>query len=131
MINEFDSDSLIEYRLNQAFDNIELVRFLVSNDKLVIAVNRIYFGMYYSLTALALKDRFEASKHSQLICWFNMEYISSEKVDSRFGKILRNAYQNRTKGDDDACVSFSRIEVESMLSEMSAFITEIKRLLDI
>lgn len=130
MIGENDRDSLVEYRLNQAFDTIELAKFLASNDKLVIAVNRIYYGMYYALTALALRDRFETSKHGQLIGWFNKEYISSKKVDSKFGKILRNAYQNRTKGDYDAFVSFTKIEVESMLSEMSCFIEEIKRLLE-
>jgi uncharacterized protein (UPF0332 family) len=129
MIEERDRDSLIEFRLNQAKDTVELARFLVSNDKLVVAVNRIYYGMYYALTALALKNRFETSKHGQLIGWFNKEFITTKKADSKFGKILRNAYQNRTKGDYDAFISFSKPEVEFMLSEMSDFIDEINRLL--
>jgi uncharacterized protein (UPF0332 family) len=127
MIEENDREALVEYRLNQAFETVELARFLASNDKLVIAVNRIYYGMYYALTALALRNRFETSKHKQLIGWFNKEYVSSKKVDLKFGKILRNAYQNRTKGDYDAFVNFSRIEVETLLDEMSYFLEEIKR----
>lgn len=130
MIENNDRDSLVGYRLNQAFDTVELAKFLVSNDKLAIAVNRIYYGMYYALTALALRNKFETSKHGQLIGWFNKEYVSSKKVDSKFGKILRNAYQNRTKGDYDAFVNFTKIEVESMLVEMSCFIQEINRLLE-
>lgn len=55
MITEKDRDSLVKYRLNQALETIELVKFLVVSDKLIIAVNRIYYGMYYALTALALK----------------------------------------------------------------------------
>ncbi len=129
MIEESDRDSLVKYRLSQAFDTIELAKFLISNEKLVIAVNRIYYGMYYALTALALKNSFETSKHAQLIGWFNKEYISSKIVDSKFGKILRNAYQNRTKGDYDAFVSFTRIEVELMMNEMTCFIEEVKQLL--
>ncbi len=62
MIDEKDRDALVEYRLQQAFETIELARFLVKNQKLVIAVNRIYYGMYYSLTALALATGFETSK---------------------------------------------------------------------
>jgi uncharacterized protein (UPF0332 family) len=130
MIADTDRDALIEYRLNQASDTIELAKFLLSSDKLVIAVNRIYYGMYYALTALALKNKFETSKHGQLIGWFNKEYIASKKVDSKYGKILRNAYQNRTKGDYDAFVNFSMIEVEFMLTEMTDFIEEIQRILD-
>lgn len=130
MITDDDRVALIEYRLNQAFETMELAKFLLSSDKLVIAVNRIYYGMYYALTALALKNKFETSKHSQLIGWFNKEYIFSKKIDSKYGKILRNAYQNRTKGDYDAFVDFSAIEVESTLSEMKEFIEIIKEILD-
>lgn len=130
MITESDRESIVEYRLKQATDTIELSKFLVNNDKLVIAVNRVYYGMYYALTALAIVNKFETSKHGQLIGWFNKEFISTKRIDSRFGKILRNAYQNRTKGDYDAFVSFSKEEVELMLSEMNDFIEEIKRFLE-
>jgi uncharacterized protein (UPF0332 family) len=129
MIEDNDRDALVRYRLNQAIETIELANFLVQNGKLVIAVNRIYYGMYYALTALALKNSYETSKHSQLIGWFNKEYISTKKTDPQFGKILRNAFQNRTKGDYDAFVNFDSVEVENMLSEMSFFIDEIERII--
>lgn len=129
MIAENDRNSLIEYRIKQALETIELARFLLSCDKLVIAVNRIYYGMYYALTALALKHAFETSKHGQLIGWFNKEFISSKKVDPKFGKILRNAYRNRIKGDYDAFILFSVNEVESMLNETIDFIEEIRVLI--
>lgn len=45
MIDEKDRDALIEYRFNQAIESIDLAKFLVSSDKLVVAVNRIYYGM--------------------------------------------------------------------------------------
>ena len=129
MIDESDRQSLIDYRLRQATDTIDLANFLAASEKYVIAVNRIYYGMYYALTALALKNGFETSKHGQLIGWFNREYIASKRLDPRFGKILRNAFQNRTKGDYDAFIDFPRNEVDLMLTEMADFINEIKRLL--
>ncbi len=127
MIEDTDRNALVKYRLNQAIETNELAIFLVNNDKLVIAVNRIYYSMYYALTALALKNSFETSKHGQLIGWFNKEYVSTNKVDPKFGKILRNAFQNRTKGDYDAFVNFDKEEVKIMLSELSSFIEEIGR----
>ena len=129
MIPDKEREILIEYRLKQAVESIDLAKFLLSSDKLVVAVNRIYYGMYYALTALALRHDFKTSKHTQLIGWFNKEFILSKKVDSKYGKILWNAYKNRTKGDYDAFVLFSTSEVESMLNEMIDFIEEIKFLL--
>jgi len=129
MMNDSDRDILIEYRIQQAIDTSELAKFLFNSDTLVVAINRIYYGMYYALTALALKHKFETSKHGQLIGWFNREYISTGKIDPRYGKILRNAYQNRTKGDYDAFVEFDKSAVKNMLEEMSDFIEEIKKVL--
>ena len=76
-----------------------------------------------------MKNGFETSKHGQLTGWFNREYIASQRLDYKFGKILRNAFQNRTKGDYDAFVDFSKSEVDLMLVEMSEFIQEIEQIL--
>ena len=129
MIDDKEREALIEYRIQQAFETIELARFLVSSDKRTTAVNRIYYGMYYALTALAIRNKFETSKHAQLIGWFNKEFIATKTLDAKFGKILRNAFQNRTKGDYDAYVIFSKNEVETLFSEMIIFIEAISQLL--
>jgi len=125
MINESDRASLINYRMSQSRETIELAKFLINSGRLVVAVNRIYYGLYYAVTALALKNHFETSKHGQLIGWFNKEFIAAEKLDKKFGKILRNSYQNRTKGDYDAFVEFKLDEVELMHKEMIEFIKTI------
>ena len=140
MINERDRKSLVKYRYEQAKETIDLAKFLIDSEKLVVAVNRIYYGIYYSIgivnikylysvTALAIKNSFETSKHLQLIGWFNKNYIASGLIDSKYGKILKNAYQNRTKGDYDAFVTFSMEEVIEMHKEMIDFITTLGKLI--
>ncbi len=129
MIHDDDRIYLIQYRIRQSKETIELTRFLIDAGKLVVAVNRVYYGMYYALTALALKHRFETSKHSQLIGWFNKEFVLTNRVDKRMGQILRNAFQNRTKGDYDAFVEFSKPEVNEMLEDLKQFISSIEPLL--
>ncbi len=129
MINKQDREALINYRLQQASETIDLVKFLKDSNKLSVAVNRIYYGMYYALTALALKYEFETSKHQQLIGWFNREFVSKRIVDVKYGKIIRNAFRNRSKGDYDAFVVFTLEETECMLQDMVEFIQEIKRII--
>lgn len=131
MIESSDRNALILYRLNQAFENIELARFLLRNEKLEVAANRIYYGMFYVVTALALKYKYETSKHSQLIGWFNQEFIAKGKVNQDLGRILKNAFKNRTKGDYDAYIQFSIPEIESMIIEMERFIIEIEKLISL
>jgi uncharacterized protein (UPF0332 family) len=85
--------------------------------------------MYYALTALALKHKFETSKHAQLIGWFNKEFVATNKVDKSFGKMLRKAFEDRTKGDYDAFVDFSLPVVETKLEDMKQFINIIDSIL--
>jgi uncharacterized protein (UPF0332 family) len=126
MMNEKDRTSLINYRLEQAKETIELTKFLIDAGKLNVAVNRIYYGLYYVLTALAIKNKYETSKHAQLIGWFNKHFVSEKPENKNLGRILRNAYRNRTKGDYDAFVSFSLEEVEEMQQEMRVFIDQVE-----
>lgn len=126
MINEDDRKILIDYRLEQAKETIAVSKFLIDSNELAVAVNRIYYGMYYAVTALAIKFQFETSKHFQLIGWFNKEFVSTGVLDASYGKILRNAFQNRTKGDYDAFIIFEKEEVMEMHKEMIDFIKAIE-----
>jgi uncharacterized protein (UPF0332 family) len=121
MISETDRKALINYRLEQAIETVKVSKFLIDSNQLVVAVNRIYYGMYYALTALAIEFRFETSKHIQLMGWFNNEFISTGILTPYYGKVLRNAYQNRTKGDYDAFINFEKEEVIVMHNEMIDF----------
>ena len=44
---------------------------------------------------------FSTSKHQQLIGWFNKKFISTGEIDRKYGRILHNAYNNRSTGDYD------------------------------
>ena len=125
MINDNDREILIRYRLGQAKQTIEEVNKLVEADLLNVAVNRIYYGMFYCLTALALKFEYNSSKHYQLIGWFNKTFIKPQQIDIKYGKILRDAYKNRSDGDYAPFITFEKEDVIDMQSDMIDFIERI------
>jgi len=125
-VEEQTRDDLIKYRLEQARDTIDVVDLLIKNDKLSSSINRIYYGMFYSLLALALQFNFETSKHQQLIGWFNKEFIRTGLIEKEFGRILRDAFANRTSGDYDSFVIFDQTEVLLLFSDMKSFIEKIE-----
>jgi len=125
MIEDNDREVLIQYRLNQSRQTIVEVSKLIEADMLNIAVNRIYYGIFYSLTALALKYEFQSSKHFQLMGWFNQTFIKTQQIDVKYGKILRDAYKNRSDGDYAPFVVFEKEDVLDMQSDMKDFIQRI------
>lgn len=66
-LNDSDRQQLIKYRLEQADDTILDVELLINDNRLLADVNRIYYGMFYSLLALSFKHNFESSKNAQII----------------------------------------------------------------
>ncbi len=124
-----EKNALIEHRIARATDTIEEVSFLIKNKKSLLAVNRIYYGMFYILSALSLKYDFSTSKHQQLIGWFNKEFIAIGEIDRKFGKILHNAYNNRSTGDYDDFAEFDEEDVKKSFDEMKDFIRTIRALL--
>jgi uncharacterized protein (UPF0332 family) len=129
-IDEKDKLELIKYRLDEAKDTIEDVQLLISNDRLRASINRIYYGMFYSLLALGLKFDFETSKHQQLIGWFNKNFIHEGFIDTKYGKIINKALNRRTKGDYDSYVEFEKEIVVEMFVEMKDFIQEIENFIN-
>ena len=130
-IDSNDKWELIRYRLEQANETIEDVRILIENNRIRAAVNRIYYGMFYSLLALGIKSDFETSKHAQLIGWFNKNFINEGLIDPKYGRIINKAFNRRTKGDYDIYIDFDIDTVNEMHAEMQDFIAKIKQFIEV
>jgi len=130
-LNTNERTELIRYRLDEAKETIADVQLLIENDRLRAAVNRIYYGMFYSLLAFGLAYQFETSKHQQLLGWFNKNFIHEGLIDAKFGKIINKASYRRTQGDYESYVEFDKEIILEMFGEMKEFIIEIERFLSL
>jgi uncharacterized protein (UPF0332 family) len=124
-----EREILIKYRTEQAHEAVGEARFLIDHDKFKLAVNRIYYGMFYILSSLALNYRFKTSKHKELIGWFNKTFIKEKKIDQKYGEIVRKAFIKRSDSDYGVMVKFEKTEVEKMFNDMKDFITAIEKLI--
>jgi len=124
-----DKITLINYRIDQAKESIKEVGILIKNNLLNVAVNRIYYGMFYILLALAIKYDFKTSKHRQLIGWFNKSFIKTKRIEKKYGEIINDAFENRSDVDYGIFIKIKTKDVEGMYSEMKEFINEIIKFL--
>ena len=125
--DETDKSALINHRIQQAKETLTEIEVLVQNKLYKIAVNRIYYGMFYMLLALALKNDFKTSKYQQLLGWFNRNFINTGKIDISFGKMVNDAFENRSDSDYGVFVEFSEKDVITMLDDMKLFVNELER----
>ncbi|MCH8317217.1 MAG: HEPN domain-containing protein [Bacteroidetes bacterium] len=100
----------------------------IKNNSLRMAVNRIYYAMYYIVSALALKYKFKNLKHQPLIGWFISTFINKNIVDRKYGEMLSEAFKQRSEGDYGTFVTFNKKEVLELFDEMKEFTKKIKQL---
>jgi uncharacterized protein (UPF0332 family) len=118
---------LIQYRIKRAEDTIDEAELAIKNNKLPLAENRIYYSIFYVVSALALKYDFSTSKHSTLKGWFNQAMVKTKKIDVSFGKAYARAFEKRQKADYDDYVTFSLEEVKLDLDKARRFVERIKK----
>jgi uncharacterized protein (UPF0332 family) len=126
MIKDKQRSDLIKYRIEQAKATKNEAKLMIDNDMFRGAINRIYYGMFYMVLALALKYEFDSSKHGQLIGWFNKTFIKEAVIERRFGRILREAFEHRQKSDYAVYIEYTKEEVQSKYKLMQEFLAYIE-----
>lgn len=128
-LSKEERGQLINYRLVQSRECVEEVAFQIKNGKYKTAVNRIYYGMFYSLLALSLKYGFETSKHLQLLGWFNNNFIRTGKLSIELGKVVNKSYILRKESDYEPFVTYEEPQISGLYQEMKEFINSVERLI--
>lgn len=124
-----DKKILIKHRIKQAEEALVEISVLIENKFLSLAVNRIYYSIFYAISAVSIKDDFSTSKHKKLLGWFNKNYISSGLISKEFGKMIYAAYENREKSDYDFLFEMTKEEIIKYFELAKEFVSEIKKLL--
>ncbi len=112
-------------KIEKAVATLDDAKFLIKNEKYNIAINRLYYSIFYMLSALSDKYNYETSKHTQLIGWFNKDFISNNLLNKDLGKTSHRLFDLRTKADYDFYSNFSKSEAEELLQETEKFISEL------
>ncbi|MBL7797568.1 MAG: HEPN domain-containing protein [Saprospiraceae bacterium] len=121
-----DKQEATRVRLEQAHQAIRDAELLLRNQSFSAAINRVYYGMFYAVLALAVFYGFKTSKHGQLIGWFNREFIKTGLLDQRLFDMLHDAFDLRTDADYELDPLPSSEQIAHLLADMKIFIAEIE-----
>ena len=117
---------LIKVAMEKSKTALQTAKGNIDAKKLEGALNRIYYAVFYAVSALAVKNDFSTSNHSQLIGWFNRKFIYEDKVfDKEMYRIYESAFAYRQKSDYDLMYTPDLNTVKTLLSKAEFFINSI------
>ena len=121
---------LINHNIAKAFETQKEVKFLIDNEYYSLALNRIYYSMFYIISALGLKNEFSTSNHSQLIGWFNKNFVKENIVERRIGKAIYKAFEQRTKGDYNILQKFNQEDAIEGFNNLNEVLQVVNKLIN-
>lgn len=120
----------MKYRISRSRETIEEARFSLDNDRYRNAINRIYYSIYYIVSALALKNDISIVKNKPLMIWFFKDFVKDRIVPIKLSKIYKNAFKDCQNSDYKDFYEYNKEYIELKFNDMLEFVNEIEKLIN-
>ena len=130
MSEAFDEESrkaLTDYRMEQADNAISDAEFLLQNDRLNAAANRMYYACFYAAEALLIRNAIKAGTHAGVRQMFGLHFVQPGIIDNRWGRFLGQMVRLREGADYDFFIKYEKSELMEILPLAKQFIAVIKQ----
>jgi len=124
------NDTLIRYRREKAGETLQDGKILFDAERLSSAVNRLYYALFYEVTALLLTKDLSSTKHSGILALFNEHFVKTKKVDIESGRFFSRMFEFRQKSDYADFVHFEADKVREWLEKSGQFIEDLEKVIE-
>ena len=120
---------VIEYWIEKAKEALNSARSEQMAGRFVFAINRAYYGCFYSASAVLLNKGEKFSKHSGVRAAIHRSLVKTGEIDMSWGSFYDLIFNSRQRGDYQELVNFSPEETEELISQAEGFVNEMRHLL--
>ncbi|MBW2172713.1 MAG: HEPN domain-containing protein [Deltaproteobacteria bacterium] len=125
---EEDLKALTKVRLENADKALDDAEALFERDSLRGAANRVYYAMFYAVSALAISQGRSFRRHSGLIAYFQKEFVLTGLLNRKHGRALQKAFEDRSEADYQDYAKLTKEQIQARMDEASDLITAVKDL---
>lgn len=120
---------LSKYRYETCLENLEDAKLMFENGRYKNALNRAYYSIFHAIRAVNALDKFDSSKHSGVIAFFNQNYVKQGLFPKELSKIVAMASNSREKADYLDFYIASSEEAKKQIDRAEKFVDAIREYL--
>jgi uncharacterized protein (UPF0332 family) len=113
---------LANLNIEKAVDAYDVGRMALENNRLISAVNRLYYAAFYCVTALLQADGQAFVKHSALRAALHRDLVHSGRVPVEYGELFDRLFKDRQDGDYRPETKFDKGELDLLATQTGKFI---------
>ena len=123
-----EREIFININIEKSDEALEYAELAISRNSVMTALNRIYYAVFYTVSALSEQHGFKTAKHSTMMGWFNKKFVYEEKVfDKKLSKIYGDVFMYRQKGDYDTKMPADIETVKKLFINAKEFIETVRK----
>jgi uncharacterized protein (UPF0332 family) len=128
MISKEQRNQMVGYWWAKAQDSLTSAGRELEACAFSFAMNRLYYAAFYGVCAALLDRNQSFRKHSGVRAAFHRQFIKTGLLDTQWGRLYDQLFEDRQEGDYVVFVSFEPEYVEFQLGQCSEFLAELQRL---
>ena len=121
--------SLSLYRFQRAEDMLKAAEENLIIEQYNTSLNRSYYAVFHAMRAVNITERFDSSRHSGVIAYFNQYFLKTGKLDKNLSKIIKETSYLREKSDYDDFYITNKNEVKEQLENAKIFVEAVRQYL--
>jgi len=102
---------LVGYRLQRGRETLEEARLMAKEGHWNACANRLYYAVFYMVSALLIQNGLATAKHSGVQGLFNRHFVKTGKMAKEHGRLYKALFNLRQEGD---YVDFVRLGAETV-----------------
>ena len=103
------------YRMESAFRTFDAAQ--------ILAVNRLYYSLFYAVNALLVMNEIQTKSHSSVKGLFSLYFVKTGKFEKKHGKLFSELFDWRQKGDYDDISEFTKEIVLPLFDPVKEMLT--------
>ena len=128
-MDESQKKELIQHRILKSKETIEEAKLSYQNKRYRLALNRVYYSIFYIISALSVKYNYSTSKHKQLMGWFTFNFVKTGIVSNQLYNTYKEAFDNRQESDYSDFIEYDETDIPRLINEAEQFVVEIEKLI--
>jgi uncharacterized protein (UPF0332 family) len=120
---------MVRYWWSKALDSLASARREFEAGSYSFAMNRLYYAGFYGVCAVLLGRHQSFGKHSGVRAAFHRQFIKTGVLDTQWGRLYDQLFEDRQEGDYIVFVSFEPEYVKFQLEQCAEFLDKLQALL--
>ncbi|MBQ9355944.1 MAG: HEPN domain-containing protein [Prevotella sp.] len=98
-LNHEERTDVVTYRLEKAARTFEQVKFNLPSHYWELIANRMYYAVYYAVSALLIANGYTTKTHESVIRSFGLHFVKTGIFPTEYGKLINKLFTLRLTGD--------------------------------